>query len=412
MSTIEIVRARVVLPIRFTSLASKTVQRPPTMARPELDDRIPGMEEVGLTWDDGTGAHDIVVGVVRRVEATPLRVASRGGLLSFPDAPAGVLSGDELRIRATEGGAHGARHRDTSDWADIYWNDTLLASLKVFIYQRLHVQVRFHYCYCTRDDWTPQRFQEARRAGRIRPMDYMNVTAAFDVVNAIWNQAGVEFHARVGFHGANRVESLKGAEGVPLVANADFAADKFSFFDGMKTHVQSQRHANIYFVYKLGDIASWLRAVTFPCRPWEVAVANAPTASPSGGATPSGSTHTAVVPYYLQAPFPGIVVPCYQLNGTATWTTVEDLGCTLAHELGHLFGMRHPSDVPHGATTDIPAATWGASRRLMMHNLTECHYLIPHTSRYDPEVHRLVDSTGRSARRQIREFMDLTSPSP
>lgn len=374
--------AGVLVPIQFHSLAPVEAGRPPTLLSPDVDDRIPGMEEVGINWDEGHGAEDVKVGLVRRIdEAVALRLVSRNGHLRFPEAPNGMLQGNELRIRAVAAPQpQGAAPPDAVDWVDVFWSETRLGSLKVFIHDRLHVQARVYFCYPVRRPDGAPLSPDAMRALAAR-LHHADVIAAFDTVNAIWRPAGVHFEAALAFRGVVQLASMSGVDGAPFIAGLEDPVDRFSFFDAVtkQAPVQStMRHANVFCVPRFGGAEDSINAWTFPCEPWT-------------GVNPTPDAH------------PGVFVRLQNQAGRGVWNDTTALGAVLAHELGHLFGMRHPSD--EDAHHNNPGARWCSSRRLMMHNVVPSHYLMPHTSRFRP-VHGLVDSNVLDARRHVLRFME------
>ncbi|MFO0554319.1 MAG: hypothetical protein U0271_38415 [Polyangiaceae bacterium] len=359
MRVIQVTRTRVVQLVGFESRAPSNGT--PTLRRPEIDDRLPGRYVVGMVWGDTIEVKFLRLAIDPNVALT---LRSRNGHLSLP---ASAPTGDDGVLQIQTGTAQTAD--TTDDFVDVYWQSHLVGTLEVKIFRLIRVPVRFYFYFCVGSP-TPTSSVDAvnmRRHGLLTatPNRYLYLTNPFLAVNAIWRSAGIQFDHPGGVETDTELVIPGIQDDSPRLSTGN-SADLGTFLQTVANAGRYQSNAvNMYFIHRIQDASSSTLAITFPLNPWSDEV---------------------------RAPRPCILVPLYytvsqdQLNSTsdngyrATYDATatggisldEYIGATLAHELGHYLGLRHPHDAVEGGGMSILG-----SKRLLMHNNMDAYYLLP-----------------------------------
>jgi len=382
MPQFQVTRTQVVQLIAFDTLtASLTI---PSLEEPLVDDTIIGQYMVGMCWSSTIRVRLVRLGLDPSVVLT---ARSRRGIAQVAAA---VGSGDSV-LTVTTGADAGMWAQDA---IDIYWGTHRVGTLLVHLYRLLTVNVRACYVRCVASPVTDSGIDRDRRAIDEDPQTARHYAAAtltypFQIVNAIWRTAGIQFMLPQ-VNGVNQL-SFDGLHVMPRMAvdnkprlfkgNGDptptsppntqpryNGEDLAEFFSAEHGPGWEARKLNLYMVHRVQGCPRDVWAFTYPLHPWD-----ADTTAPHP---------CIIVPLYV-SPFTrdGLPDPDNANTFTPAWPPPEarnrpllQLGLTLAHEFGHYIGLRHPRD-------SAPINT-ELARRLLMFNNTNGDVLIPQRGLY------------------------------
>jgi hypothetical protein len=301
----------------------------PSAEHPVIDDRAPASRMIVLGTSPGRTVH---LRLMRQFAAdAPLHLRATSGAFRITAPRGRVLRGSHHDVTLVAGDSPG------SGDLEVHIGETMVSTLRVEVRSLLRVRVA---TWLVRVD---------SRSEDGTPPSLPDVTSLFEYVNALWAPAGIEFvlethddvRSIAGSHrdeldprsveGADEVDSVLASGGTPNALNVYFVR---GFFD--QPHLLGQTYDRSLTAAR--SVVSRGIPVTLPAT----------------------TTRTGMI-----------------LKATSADTAV--LARTVAHEIGHFFGLQHPYTPPPApaGSHDRPDPRYAGSLQFLMHWAQPSGGLIP-----------------------------------